>query len=190
MKPTSARRLPIVGSARATECARESPGGAGHAQVQPAPRIVVAAWTSQSASDGKAPVRSVEEASASTGVAPRAVLADAGFPSEANLVAMEQVGVRAHVSLRREGKPAKGAAPKAEATMRMRRRLTTRSGRTKYARRTHLVEPAIGWLKKVVGFRQFSLRGAAKVAGEFKLACMALNIRRLRPRMEWTLATA
>ncbi|HMN95428.1 MAG TPA: transposase [Phycisphaerales bacterium] len=43
----------------------------------------------------------------------------------------------------------------------LRRRLMTPSGREKRARRTHVVEPAIGWLKKVVGFRQFSLRGEA-----------------------------
>ncbi len=79
---------------------------------------------SQIVADAKALVRSVKEATASTGVAPRAVLADAGFASEANFVAMEQVGVRAHGSLRREGKPAKSAAPK-----RMRRRLTARAGR-------------------------------------------------------------
>ncbi|HMP36110.1 MAG TPA: IS1182 family transposase [Phycisphaerales bacterium] len=162
----------------------------GQVAVDSESQIVVSAWTSQSASDAKALVRSVEEATANTGVAPREVLADAGFASEANFLAMEQGGVRAYVSLRREGKPAKGAAPKAEASKRTRRRLTTQSGRKNYARRKHLVEPAIGWLKKVVGFRQFSLRGAAKVAGEFKLACMALNIRRLHPRMEWTLATA
>ena len=84
-----------------------------------------------------------------------------------------------------EGKAAKRPAKDAAASRRMRRRLAARGGRRKYARRKHLVEPAIGWLKRVLGFRQFSVRGLAKVAGEFGLVCAALNIRRMRDRMEW-----
>jgi len=37
----------------------------------------------------------------------------------------------------------------------------------------------------VLGFRQFSFRGLAKVAGEWTLVCLALNLKQLNPRMEW-----
>lgn len=37
------------------------------------------------------------------------------------------------------------------------------------------VEPPNAWIKQILGFRQFSLRGVEKVRCEFKLVCAALN---------------
>ena len=42
--------------------------------------------------------------------------------------------------------------------------------------RMHLAEPPFGWIKQGLGFRQFSLRGLAKVTGEFTLVCLALML--------------
>lgn len=36
-----------------------------------------------------------------------------------------------------------------------------------------------GWIKNVLGFRQFSMRGLHRVRAEWKLVCMALNLRRM-----------
>jgi hypothetical protein len=36
-----------------------------------------------------------------------------------------------------------------------------------------------GWIKNVLGFRQFSMRGLHRVQAEWKLVCMALNLRRM-----------
>ena len=36
-----------------------------------------------------------------------------------------------------------------------------------------------GWIKSVLGFRQFSLRGLHRVQAEWKLVCLALNLRRM-----------
>ena len=58
-------------------------------------------------------------------------------------------------------------------------------GRTRYKRRKHIAEPPFGWIKRVLGFRQFSLRGLTKVTGEFNLVCLALNLRRMARMMEW-----
>ena len=82
----------------------------------------------------------MEEATATTGTKPREVLADAGFASEANFLAMEVARVRAYVSLGREGKAGKRPTKDAVASRRMRRRLAARGGRRKYARRKHLVD--------------------------------------------------
>ena len=38
---------------------------------------------------------------------------------------------------------------------------------------------AFGWVKQVLGFRQFSLRGLKKVQGEWSLVTLALNLRRM-----------
>ncbi|MCA8951072.1 MAG: transposase [Planctomycetes bacterium] len=52
-------------------------------------------------------------------------------------------------------------------------------GRARYRQRKGVVEPVFGWVKHVIGFRAFSLRGLRKVAGEWSLVCMALNLRRM-----------
>ena len=36
-----------------------------------------------------------------------------------------------------------------------------------------------GWIKEVLGFRRFSLRGVEKVRGEWHLVCLALNVKRM-----------
>ncbi len=38
---------------------------------------------------------------------------------------------------------------------------------------------ANGWIKTVLGFRQFSVTGLHKVSAEWKLVCLALNLRRM-----------
>ncbi len=36
-----------------------------------------------------------------------------------------------------------------------------------------------------MGFRQLGVRGLWKVAGEFNLVCLALNLRRMATMIEW-----
>jgi hypothetical protein len=45
------------------------------------------------------------------------------------------------------------------------------------------VEPVLGIVKEVLGFRQFSLRGLVVVAGEWCLVCLAFNLKRLHVLM-------
>ncbi len=52
-------------------------------------------------------------------------------------------------------------------------RLQTRAGRVLYAWRKQTVEPLFGLIESVLGFRQFSLHGLAKVTGEWTLLCLA-----------------
>ena len=49
-----------------------------------------------------------------------------------------------------------------------------------YARRKWLSEAPNGWIKEVLGFRRFRLRGLNKVQGEWDLVCLALNVKRLQ----------
>lgn len=42
-----------------------------------------------------------------------------------------------------------------------------------------IVEPPNGWIKNILGLRQFSLRGVDTVRREFKLVCLVLNLRRM-----------
>ena len=61
----------------------------------------------------------------------------------------------------------------------MRHRLQTSAGRTLYKLRQQTVEPVFGIIKSVLGFRQFRLRGRAKVTLEWTLVCLAYNLKRL-----------
>ena len=42
-----------------------------------------------------------------------------------------------------------------------------------------IVSSRIGWIKSVLGFRQFSLRGLRKTNAEWHLVCLAMNLRRM-----------
>ena len=67
----------------------------------------------------------------------------------------------------------------------MKHKLGTKRGRATYKKRKHLVEPVFGWIKAVLGFRQFSLRGAESVNAEWELICSATNLRRMAGRLRW-----
>ena len=62
-------------------------------------------------------------------------------------------------------------------------KLQSAEGQAKYRRRKAIVEPPNAWIKRVLGFRQFSFRGIDKVRCEFKLVCAALNLRRMATLM-------
>lgn len=61
----------------------------------------------------------------------------------------------------------------------MAERLASPEGQAHYRRRKVIVEPVFGWIKHILGFRQFSLRGVTKVKGEWSLVCLAMNLRRM-----------
>jgi hypothetical protein len=64
-------------------------------------------------------------------------------------------------------------------TAAMAAKLKTDEGKAAYRKRKWIAEPPNGWVKNVLGFRQFSMRGLHRVRAEWKLVCMALNLRRL-----------
>jgi hypothetical protein len=47
------------------------------------------------------------------------------------------------------------------------------------------VEPVFGWIKEIMGFRRFSLRGIEKVSGEWDLVCLAVNLKRMNRLIRW-----
>ena len=58
-------------------------------------------------------------------------------------------------------------------------KLQTELGKAIYGLRKCTVEPVIGIIKEVLGFRQFSLRSLLKAAGEWNLVCIGYNLNRL-----------
>jgi len=69
--------------------------------------------------------------------------------------------------------------PDASLIVKMAYKLQTEIGKAIYGLRKSTVEPVIGIIKEVLGFRQFSLRGLIAAAGEWCLVCLAWNLKRL-----------
>ena len=149
--------------------------------VDEAHQIIVATDVEAQASDQGQMLALLDEVSESFEVEPDVVLADAGYCNEADLVALEQRGIDGHVALGREGKAQAAANPQNRpATHRMGEKLASDEGRAQYAKRKWISEAPNGWIKEVLGFRRFSLRGVEKVRAEWHLVCLALNIKRMR----------
>lgn len=119
------------------------------------------------------------------------ILADAGYYSAKNVEACEGYGITPYISLGRE-RHAGGferfqepAPLRANATVQdqMKHRLRTRAGRKIYGERKSTVEPAIGVMKSVMGFRQFSLRGLDNVRDEWQIVGAAYNLKRMHVLM-------
>ena len=62
---------------------------------------------------------------------------------------------------------------------RMAYQLGTQARRALYSLRKQTVEPVFGILKRVMGWRQMSMRGLDKANGEWNLVTMAYNIKRM-----------
>jgi transposase len=148
--------------------------------VDDAAHIIVAAELTNCASDaGELPtmLRAVRD---NLGRLPERVLADTGYKSEAVFEAWADTGCDLVVALGREGKRALTFDPeRLPRTAAMAVKLQSDAGRAAYRRRKWIAEPPNGWIKHVLGFRQFSLRGLHRVEAEWKLVCLALNLRRM-----------
>ena len=120
---------------------------------------------------------------------PAAAAFDNGFFSADNVAACENRGITPYIATGREphhvswesfleelGDPPGAAATPKE---KMAYQLRTEIGQTIYRRRKCTVEPVIGIIKEVLGFRQFSLRGLVAAAGEWCLVCLAFNLKRM-----------
>ena len=58
-------------------------------------------------------------------------------------------------------------------------KLQTDASKAAYRKRKWIAKPPNGWIKSVLGFRQLSLRGLHRVQAEYKLVCLAMNLRRM-----------
>ncbi len=150
----------------------------GQIAVDEASQMIVATGLTNCAADTAALLPLIDQAHATLGAPPSAILADAGYRAEATFHILETRDITAYISLGREGQPTTTPNPAHEATHRMAARLASEEGRARYRRRKAIVEPVFGWIKAVLGFRRFSLRGEAKARGEWNVVCLAVNLKR------------
>jgi len=116
------------------------------------------------------------------------LLADTGYFSESNVKACIEDNIQPSLAVARDQHHLSvfdrfapdGPTPITEDPVAlMKHQLTTQSGRALYALRKQTVEPVFGIIKQVMGLRSFSMRGLDKVAGEWTLATLAWNVKRM-----------
>lgn len=151
-----------------------------HTAVDATAQIIVAAELSNNAADADRLPVLLDAIKSNLQALPATVLADAGFRSEAVFEQVAAGPTEIIVALGREGRDQlKIDAAKHPRTAAMAARIQTEAVKAAYRRRKAIVEPPNGWIKHILGFRQFSLRSLDKVRDEFRLVCLALNLRRM-----------
>lgn len=112
--------------------------------------------------------------------------ADSGYFSEDNVTWLEGQRIDGYIATGRlkhneqvpphpRGRPPEGLSVKE----RMARKLRTKKGRETYAQRKWISEPVFGQIKRGMGFTQFLLNGIDKMRSEWRMVCMAHNLRKL-----------
>jgi transposase len=161
------------------------------AAVEIESRLIVGERVSQAPNDKQELVPTLAAIPTEAGTL-AAALVDSGFFSAAAVqqiehgaagptvyAAMERTGHHRSVAdLEQRPDPESPAAGASIAEV-MRHRLRTTAGKALYKLRQQTVEPVFGIVKAVLGFRQFRLRGRAKVSLEWTLVCLAYNLKRL-----------
>jgi len=160
------------------------------AAVDATTMLVVAAHVTQAPNDKEqvAPMLTILATQSAVLGTAEYLIADTGFCSEKNILACRQAGLDPLIAVAREAhhpnwrerhsEPA--SLPDHATTLQvMAHCLKTKAGRALYALRKQTVEPVFGIIKSVMGFRQFSLRGLKKVSGEWRLVCLAWNVKRM-----------
>jgi transposase len=150
------------------------------AAVDGTAQVIVAHGLTASMSDQGQLVGLIDGIATNLGAMPREASADSGYLSEANLKALADRGIGAYIAIGR----AKHAGTASRAitgrlTQAMRDKLQRAGWRSRYRLRKQIVEPVFGQIKQARGFRQFLLRGIAKVTAEWALICTAHNLTKL-----------
>ncbi len=151
-------------------------------------RLVVACGVSDQPNDKQQAIPILDAVPVALGM-PQSASLDNGYFSQQNIEVIEARGVEPYIATGREphnqnwhiffekepNPPEDDASP----IVKMAHKLRTDVGKAIYRLRKSTVEPVIGIIKEVLGFRQFSLRGLLAVQGEWGLVCGAYNLKRM-----------
>lgn len=149
--------------------------------------LVMAAGVTQAPNDKQQAVPLLAALPESLGQVESAAM-DNGYFSAANVAACLERSIEPLIALGREAHhlplehrfgPDAPAPDSDDPVVNMAWRLKTHEGRARYGKRKSTVEPVFGIIKQVMGFRQFSLRGLAAVAGEWTLVTLSYNLKRM-----------
>lgn len=152
-------------------------------------QLILGARVSTCASDRNELVADVNAIAPAVGT-PSCVLADNGFATGSEVATLEGRGINALVAIGRPQRRRHDLRPEPTDKkpppqirepwmLEMQTRLNEDANRRRYRLRQQTVEPVIGVIKSVLGFRQFLLRGINKVRTEWTLVTLAYNVKRL-----------
>jgi transposase len=149
-------------------------------------QIILACEVVQAGNDQEQLVPMLLAVEQTMGRMPEVALADGGYFSTSAITDERLNGVELYVPPN-EKEPDQerllamggAAAEELSAKERMWLKLKSEQGRESYGLRKLVVEPVFGQIKEGRGFRQFSLRGLRKVAGEWRLLCWTHNLLKL-----------
>jgi len=138
-------------------------------------RLIVGDWLCDHTNDKQAALPTIDTVPKELGC-PDAANLDAGYFSEANIQGLLARGIDPYIATGRSShnqgwrgyflEHSEPLSENATAKEKMAYKLRTEVGNALYRLRKSTVEPVIGIIKEVMGFRQFSLRGLASVGGE------------------------
>jgi len=151
-------------------------------------RLIVAACLSNEPNDKQLALPTIDSVPMEIGK-PESANLDTGYFSQDNVAGLEARQIEPYIATGRHphqhswralfaAEPTPPTAH-ASATEKMAYKLRTDIGNAIYRLRKSTVEPVIGIIKEILGFRQFSLRGLTNAAGEWTLVCLAYNLKRM-----------
>jgi transposase len=151
-------------------------------------RLIVGNWLCNHTNDKQAALPTIDTVPPKVGQ-PKKVNLDTGYFSQDNINGLQARGIDPYIATGRSPHHQGWRAyfldnpdpPPDDASVkeRMAYKLRTEIGKALYRLRKSTVEPVIGIIKEVLGFRQFSLRGMFAAGGEWTLVCLAYNLKRL-----------
>jgi hypothetical protein len=151
-------------------------------------RLIVGHWLCDQPNDKQAALPTIDTVPPEVGQPKKANL-DTGYFSTDNIAGLEARGIDPYIATGRSSHHPGWRAffldnpdpppEDASLTEQMAHKLRTALGKAIYRLRKSTVEPVIGIIKEVLGFRQFSLRGLFAAGGEWTLVCLAHNLKRL-----------
>ena len=151
-------------------------------------RLIIGHWLCNQTNDKQAALPTIDTVPPELGQ-PKTANLDTGYFSEDTIAGLQQRGIDPYIATGRSphhqgwrayfcdnpDPPADDASVKEH----MAYKLRSQMGQALYRLRKSTVEPVIGIIKEVLGFRQFSLRGLFAAGGEWTLVCLAYNLKRL-----------
>jgi transposase len=153
-------------------------------------QLILAAHVTNCANDANQLEPALEGVDPTVGK-PSGVLADCGYVNSEAMERLERKGYDLYLPVTAEAgndarrydyRPPREKPPRVVTDPRlvaMQTKMQGKEARRRYAKRKQTVEPVFGIIKAVMGFRQFRLRGLARVSLEWTLTTLAYNVRRL-----------